>query len=107
MSHVAIPHLADVSLLPCHQSVMEGVLTRARGKPRNGSAGEIPAQGSTWGDPPALTGKKVRPAPEFPRVRTDQFDHAVLCAPPGSLGQPALLATPVTFFTAERNSHVL
>jgi hypothetical protein len=51
--------------------------------------------------------QKVRSAPKFPRVRTDQLDDAVLCGLPGSLGRPALPATPVTSFTAARHSHVL
>jgi hypothetical protein len=55
----------------------------------------------------ARSSGEVRPALEFPRVRTDQLDHAVLCGLPGSLGRPALLATPVTSFTVERNSRVL
>jgi hypothetical protein len=42
MSHIAIPHLAAVSLVPRRQSVMEGVLTRARTSTRNRSAGDIP-----------------------------------------------------------------
>ena len=81
MSHAPIPHLGTVSLGPCHQSVTEGVLTSARDKPRNGSAGDIPRK-----VPVARSSGEVRPAPEFPRVRTEQLDHAVLCGLPGSLG---------------------
>jgi hypothetical protein len=34
----------------------------------------------------ARSSGEVRPVPEFPRVRTEQLDHAVLCGLPGSLG---------------------
>ena len=47
MSHIAIPHLAAVSLVPRRQSVMEGVLTRARDKPPEQKCRRHPAQGFT------------------------------------------------------------
>lgn len=73
---------------------------------RNRSAGDIPRKVPRREILRRFQAKSSVRA-KFPRVRTDQLDDAVLCRLPGSLGRPALPATPVTSFTAARHSHVL
>ncbi|MGY2901272.1 hypothetical protein ACVWVY_000293 [Bradyrhizobium sp. URHC0002] len=65
MSHVAIPQLAAVSLVPPYQSVMEGVLTHTRDKPRQRSASDIPRK-DPRGEILQLPGKRFGPRRNFP-----------------------------------------